>query len=133
MSDNTTANVLELTAQIVSAHVAKNEVATEALPALIQSVYRSLATVGEVEVKAEAQAPAVPVKKSVFPEFIVCLEDGKKLKMLKRHLKTSYNMTPDEYRTQVGAIAGLPDGGADLRRASVDAGQEDRPGPQAWW
>ena len=108
MSDNTTANVLGLTAQIVSAHVAKNEVATEALPALIQSVYRSLATVGEVEVKAEAQAPAVPVKKSVFPEFIVCLEDGKKLKMLKRHLKTSYNMTPDEYRTKWGLSRDYP-------------------------
>ena len=108
MSDKPTADVLGLTAQIVSAHVAKNPLATEALPALIQSVYRSLATVGEVEVKAEAQAPAVPVKKSVFPEFIICLEDGKKLKMLKRHLKTSYNLTPDEYRTKWGLPRDYP-------------------------
>jgi predicted transcriptional regulator len=108
MSDKPMADVLGLTAQIVSAHVAKNPLATEALPALIQSVYRSLATVGEVEVKTEAQAPAVPVKKSVFPEFIICLEDGKKLKMLKRHLKTSYNMTPDEYRTKWGLPRDYP-------------------------
>ena len=108
MSDKPMADVLGLTAQIVSAHVAKNPLATEALPALIQSVYRSLATVGEVEVKAEAQAPAVPVKKSVFPDFIICLEDGKKLKMLKRHLKTSYNLTPDEYRTKWGLPRDYP-------------------------
>ena len=108
MSDKTTADLLGLTAQIVSAHVVKNQVAIEALPALIQSVYRTLATAGEVEVKQEAQAPAVPVKKSVFPEFIICLEDGKKLKMLKRHLKTSYNMTPDEYRTKWGLPRDYP-------------------------
>jgi predicted transcriptional regulator len=108
MSDNTTTNVLGLTAQIVSAHVAKNQLATEALLALIQSVYHSLATAGHVEATPDAQAPAVPVKKSVFPEFIVCLEDGKKLKMLKRHLKTSYNMTPDEYRTKWGLPRDYP-------------------------
>ena len=94
-------------------------------------MYRSLATVGEVEVKAEAQAPAVPIKKSVFPDFIICLEDGKKLKMLKRHLKTSYNLTPDQYPDQVGAAARLPNDGAGLRLAPLHAGQEDRPGPQA--
>jgi predicted transcriptional regulator len=108
MSDKTIADVLGLTAQIVSAHVAKNQIATETLPALIQLVYHSLATAGEVEVKPETQAPAVPVKKSVFPEFIICLEDGKKLKMLKRHLKTSYNMTPDEYRTKWGLSRDYP-------------------------
>ena len=108
MSDKITADVLGLTAQIVSAHVAKNQLAAEALPALIQSVYHSLATAGQVEATPEAQAPAVPVKKSVFPEFIVCLEDGKKLKMLKRHLKTSYNMTPDEYRTKWGLPRDYP-------------------------
>ena len=94
--------VLQLTVQIVSAHVAHNKVAAEALPALIQLVYQSLTSAGEVEAKPEVQAPAVPVKKSVFPDYIVCLEDGKKLKMLKRHLKTSFNMTPDEYRTKWG-------------------------------
>ncbi len=108
MSDKTRPDILGLTAQIVSAHIAKNQVATEALPPLIQSVYRSLATAGDVEVKPEAQAPAVAVKKSVFPEYIICLEDGKKLKMLKRHLKTSYNMTPDEYRTKWGLPRDYP-------------------------
>ena len=102
MSDGPLSEILGLTAKIVSAHVTNNQIDTEALPGLIQSVYHSLATVGEVEVKAEAQAPAVPVRKSVFPRYIICLEDGKKLKMLKRHLKTSYNMTPDEYRTNGG-------------------------------
>ena len=92
------ADVLGLTAQIVSAHVSNNATGAEALPALIQDVYRTLAGVGKEQVVPEKQAPAVPVRKSVFPDHIICLEDGKKLKMLKRHLKTSYNMTPEQYR-----------------------------------
>ena len=94
--------MLGLTAQIVSAHISKNQVAADALAALIQSVYRSLSTVGNVELPTAAQTPAVPIKKSVFPDFIVCLEDGKKLKMLRRHLRISYNMTPGEYRAKWG-------------------------------
>jgi predicted transcriptional regulator len=92
------ADVLGLTAQIVSAHVSNNATGADALPALIQDVYRTLAGVGKEQVLPDKQQPAVPVKKSVFPDFIICLEDGKKLKMLKRHLKTSYNMTPEQYR-----------------------------------
>jgi predicted transcriptional regulator len=92
------ADVLGLTAQIVSAHVSNNAIGADALPALIQDVYRTLAGVGKEQVLPDKQQPAVPVKKSVFPDFIICLEDGKKLKMLKRHLKTSYNMTPEQYR-----------------------------------
>ena len=102
MSDKASANVLGLTAQIVSAHVAKNQLGVEALPSLIQAVYQSLTTAGQVEVKPEAQIPAVPIRKSVFADYIVCLEDGKKLKMLKRHLRTSYNLSPDEYRAKWG-------------------------------
>ena len=102
MSDKPIANVLTLTAQIVSAHIAKNQLGVEALPSLIQAVYHSLATAGQVEAKPEAQIPAVPIRKSVFADYIVCLEDGKKLKMLKRHLRTSYNLSPDEYRTKWG-------------------------------
>ena len=68
------------------------------MPNLIQEVYRTLAEVGKEPVVPDKQQPAVPVKKSVFPDHIICLEDGKKLKMLKRHLKTSYNMTPEQYR-----------------------------------
>lgn len=91
-------DVLGLTAQIVSAHVSNNSVSPEALSALIQDVYRTLAGVGREPSQPEKPQPAVPVKKSVFPEYIICLEDGKKLKMLKRHLKTAYNMSPEQYR-----------------------------------
>ena len=91
-------DLLELTAQIVSAHVSNNSVAPDALPGLIQEVYRSLAGVGQEAVLPDKPQPAVPVRKSVFPDHIICLEDGKKLKMLKRHLKTSYNLTPEQYR-----------------------------------
>jgi len=99
MADNAANNtVLGLTAQIVSAHVSNNPVATDALPALIMDVYKTLAGVGKEAPPQERPAPAVPVKKSVFPEYLICLEDGKKLKMLKRHLKTAYNMSPEQYR-----------------------------------
>ena len=91
-------NVLGLTAQIVSAHVSNNSVTSEALPSLIQEVYKTLSGVGKEPVLPEKPQPAVPVKKSVFADYIVCLEDGKKLKMLKRHLKTAYDMSPEEYR-----------------------------------
>ena len=95
---SSSSDVLGLTAQIVSAHVSNNSVATEALPALIQDVYRTLAGVGREPAAPNKPQPAVPVKKSVFSDYIVCLEDGKKLKMLKRHLKTAYNMSPEQYR-----------------------------------
>jgi predicted transcriptional regulator len=93
-----TTSVLGLTAQIVAAHVSNNPVSPDALASLIQEVYRTLAGVGKAPVQPERPLPAVPVKKSVFDDHIVCLEDGKKLKMLKRHLKTAYNMTPEQYR-----------------------------------
>ena len=104
MSDQAGADVLGLTAQIVSAHVSNNQIGTDALPSLIQSVYRSLSGAGNAAEKAEtpAREPAVPIKKSVFPDYIICLEDGKKLKMLKRHLQTSYGLTPDAYRAKWG-------------------------------
>ena len=94
------ADLLGLTAEIVSAHVSNNPVSLGDLPNLIQDVYRTLSTVGQpaAEPEPERPQPAVPVKKSVTPEYLVCLEDGKKLKMLKRHLQTSYNLTPDQYR-----------------------------------
>jgi predicted transcriptional regulator len=95
-------DVLALTAQIVSAHVSNNSVTPDALPSLIQDVYRTLSGVGRETPVAEKPQPAVPVKKSVFADHIVCLEDGKKLKMLKRHLKTAYDMTPDQYRERWG-------------------------------
>jgi predicted transcriptional regulator len=92
-------DILGLTAQIVAAHVSHNAVAPQSLPTLIQDVYRSLNGVGHVApIVAEKPMPAVPVKKSVFPDYLICLEDGKQLKMLKRHLATAYGMTPEQYR-----------------------------------
>ena len=96
--------ILELTAKIVSAYLARNQAAPDALPGLIQDVHSALAGTGKLP-DAAPQEPAVPIKKSIFPDHIVCLEDGKKLKMLKRHLRTRYGMTPGEYRTRWG----LPD------------------------
>jgi predicted transcriptional regulator len=100
MTSATSPELLTLTAQIVSAHVSNNSVTPDALPDLINSIYGTLSTVGTTPTPpaAEKPQPAVPIKRSVFPDHIVCLEDGKKLKMLKRHLKTAYNMTPEEYR-----------------------------------
>jgi len=103
-----TTNVLGLTAQIVSAHVSNNSVSPDALPSLIQEVYKTLAGVGKEPAEPERPQPAVPVKRSVFPDHIVCLEDGKKLKMLKRHLKTAYNMTPEQYRDRWGLGSDYP-------------------------
>jgi predicted transcriptional regulator len=101
-------HVLNLTAQIVSAHVGKNQVAPDALPALIMDVFRTLSSVGREPAATDKPQPAVPIKKSIFPDHLVCLEDGKKLKMLKRHLMTSYNMTPDQYRERWGLGADYP-------------------------
>jgi predicted transcriptional regulator len=100
MSESMTSRELpSLTTQIVAAYVANNSVSVNDLPALIRQVHAALANVGgTTEVEPERPQPAVPVKKSVMPDFIICLEDGKKLKMLKRHLKTAFDMTPEEYR-----------------------------------
>ncbi|WP_072571911.1 MucR family transcriptional regulator [Granulibacter bethesdensis] len=103
------ADLLALTAQIVSAHISNNALQTEALPGFIQEVYRAISNLGrEEQVPVEKPQPAVPVRKSVFPNYIVCLEDGKKLKMLKRHLKSVYNMTPEQYRERWGLPPDYP-------------------------
>ncbi len=99
---NHSGELLELTTEIVAAHVSNNTLPVSDLPRLIQDVYKTLAGVGNNQPVAERPQPAVSVKKSVTPDYIVCLEDGKKLKMLKRHLKTAYNMTPEEYRERWG-------------------------------
>jgi predicted transcriptional regulator len=101
--------LLSLTTDIVAAHVSNNTVPPADLPMLIEQVYRTLSSVGtEPAPVAERPTPAVPIKKSVTPDFIICLEDGKKLKMLKRHLKTAYDMTPDAYRERWGLPADYP-------------------------
>ena len=100
--------LLELTTEIVSALAGNNSVAPGDLPQLIQDVYKTLSAVSTASATPERPRPAVAVKKSISPDYIVCLEDGKKLKMLKRHLKTAYNMTPDEYRKRWGLPVDYP-------------------------
>jgi predicted transcriptional regulator len=99
MPDNTSAGerLTVLTAQIVSAYISHNTIAASDIPQFMATIYQGLNRLGQSGL-ADRPAPAVPPKKSVFPDYIVCLEDGKKLKMLKRHLKTAYNMTPEQYR-----------------------------------
>ena len=111
MADLDTAEdmLLTLTADIVAAHVSNNSVAVNDLPNLIQNVHTALSGIsgssGGAEPKPE---PKVSIRSSVKPDYIVCLEDGKKLKMLKRHLSTHYNMTPDQYRQKWGLSADYP-------------------------
>lgn len=101
--------LITLTSDIVAAHVSNNSVSVEDVPSLISNVYGALAGLGESAPVEEARPePAVSVRSSVKPDYIVCLEDGKKLKMLKRHLMTHYNMTPDEYRQRWNLPADYP-------------------------
>jgi len=108
--ENLNDTLISLTADIVSAHVSNNSVAVNDLPSLIQNVHVALAGLSEAAAQAPAKKlePAVSIRASVKPDFIVCLEDGKKLKMLKRHLMTHYNMTPEEYRAKWGLPADYP-------------------------
>src|SRR5712671_4786331 len=103
-------DLLRMTADVVAAYVSNNTLATAQLADVIHAVYNSLRGLeGQVaEAPAEPLKPAVPVRKSITPEYLVCLEDGKKLKMLKRHLRSTYNMTPDEYRAKWGLPADYP-------------------------
>jgi predicted transcriptional regulator len=98
MTEAAKTDVLSLTTKIVAAHVAHNNVAMADLPGLIQQVYNTLLKVDSTPASTPRPEPAVSLKKSITPDYIVCLEDGKKLKMLKRHLKTAYNLTPEQYR-----------------------------------
>ncbi len=101
--------LLALTADIVAAHVSNNSVSVTDLPALIQNVHGALTKIASAGAKAAVKLePAVSIRASIKPDYIVCLEDGKKLKMLKRHLMTHYNMTPDDYRRKWGLGADYP-------------------------
>ncbi|HEY7230701.1 MAG TPA: MucR family transcriptional regulator [Pseudolabrys sp.] len=111
MTDSTASgNYIELTAEIVSAYVSNNTVPAAEIPGLINQVHAALTRVSgkPAEGSAEPLKPAVSVKKSITPEYIVCLEDGKKFKSLKRHLRTQYNMTPEQYREKWGLNAEYP-------------------------
>jgi predicted transcriptional regulator len=101
--------LITLTADIVAAHVSNNSVAVSDLPVLISNVHSALTGLGGTAPTPEVkQEPAVSVRSSIKPDYIVCLEDGKKLKMLKRHLMTHYQMTPEQYRTKWNLPADYP-------------------------
>ncbi len=103
-------NLVDLTADIVSAYVGNNTVAASDLPGIINEVHVALqkTAAGSNEPEPEPLKPAVPIKKSVTPDYIICLDDGKKFKSLKRHLRTHYAMTPEEYREKWGLEADYP-------------------------
>ena len=101
--------LITLTSDIVAAHLSNNNVDVDAVPGLITNVYTALAGLGEAaEAEEELPEPAVSIRASVKPDYIVCLEDGKKLKMLKRYLRTNYDMTPEEYRARWGLPSDYP-------------------------
>ncbi|MCB1562064.1 MAG: MucR family transcriptional regulator [Alphaproteobacteria bacterium] len=108
--NNNHEELLALTTEIVSAYVANNTINVKEIPAVIEQIFKTLATVRADDKAGVASRPqpAVPIKRSVTPDYIVCLEDGKKLKMLKRHLKTTYDMTPEAYRERWGLSADYP-------------------------
>lgn len=102
--------LLELTADIVTSHVSNNNVTPDSLPDFIKNVHASLfvATAGEQKFIDRPRNPAVPIRSSIENDFLICLEDGKKLKMLRRHLKRAYGMTPEQYRARWGLPSDYP-------------------------
>ena len=101
--------LLRMTTEVAAAYVSNNNLPSSQLPDVIRTIHESLAALsGAPGAAAEPPTPAVAIKKSITPDYIVCLEDGKKLKMLKRHLRSTYNMTPDEYRHRWGLPADYP-------------------------
>lgn len=105
-------DLLTLTTEIVASHLSNNSVPAAEIPSLIERIYKTLSGLGGDAPapvgNSERPQPAVPIRKSVMPDYLVCLEDGKKLKMLKRHLKTAYSMTPEQYRERWGLPADYP-------------------------
>lgn len=102
--------IIEMTADIVSAYVGNNSVPATDIPSLIQSIYQALSNVSTVAdvVEVAPKEPAVSVKRSITPDFLICLEDGRKFKSLKRHLRTKYNLSPEEYRAKWGLAKDYP-------------------------
>jgi predicted transcriptional regulator len=117
---------IELAADIVSAYVSNNSVPAGDLPGLISDVHLALARVGNgaAEASAEAPKPAIAIKKSVTPDYIFCLEDGKKFKSLKRHLRTQYNLTPEQYREKWGLAPDYPMVAPNYAKARSDLAKE---------
>jgi predicted transcriptional regulator len=124
MDDKT--DVIEMTADIVSAYVGNNSVSAAELPNLIQSVHRALSGItGAPEAAPEPlKEPAVSVRKSITPDFLICLEDGRKFKSLKRHLRTKYNMSPEEYRAKWGLPKDYPMVAPNYAKARSDLAKQ---------
>jgi predicted transcriptional regulator len=120
------ADVIESATDIVSAYVGNNTVAAADLPALIQRVYQALTGIssGSIEVEASPKEPAVSLKKSITADYIVCLEDGRKFKSLKRHLRTKYNLSPEEYRAKWGLSKDYPMVAPNYARARSDLAKQ---------
>ena len=118
--------VIEMTADIVSAYVGNNSVTAADLPALIQSVHRALSGISSGAEAAETapKEPAVPIRRSITPDFLVCLEDGRKFKSLKRHLRTKYNMSPEEYRAKWGLPKDYPMVAPNYAKARSDLAKQ---------
>lgn len=119
-------DTIEMTADIVSAYVGNNSVSAAELPGLIQSIHRALAGIstGVEAVESAPKEPAVPVKRSITPDFLICLEDGRKFKSLKRHLRTKYNMSPEEYREKWGLAKDYPMVAPNYARARSDLAKQ---------
>ena len=126
MNENASSSYIEFAADIVSAYVSNNSVPTGDLPGLISEVHLALARVGNgaAEASAEAPKPAIAIKKSVTPDYIICLEDGKKFKSLKRHLRTQYNLTPEQYREKWGLAPDYPMVAPSYAKARSDLAKE---------
>ena len=124
MEDN--AQLLEMTADIVSAYVGNNNVQVTEVPGLISSIHAALSQIstGVVEVEPEVKEPAVSVRKSITPDYLICLEDGRKFKSLKRHLRTKYNMSPEEYRAKWGLPKDYPMVAPNYAKARSDLAKQ---------
>jgi predicted transcriptional regulator len=120
------AELIEMTTDIVSAYVGNNSVSATELPGLIQSVHRALTTVstGQDTTQPAPKDPAVPVKKSITPDYLICLEDGRKFKSLKRHLRTKYNMSPEDYRAKWGLAKDYPMVAPNYAKARSDLAKQ---------
>jgi len=118
--------IIEMTAEIVAAYVENNTISTTDLPALIQSVHRALNSIssGAEPVEAAPKEPAVPVRRSITPDHLVCLEDGRKFKSLKRHLRTKYNMSPEDYRAKWGLAKDYPMVAPNYAKARSDLAKQ---------
>lgn len=118
--------LLDMTADIVSAYVSNNTVAADALPGLIANIHQALSQVsgGAPEPEAAPQEPAVPIRKSISPDFLICLEDGRKFKSLKRHLRTKYDMSPEDYRAKWGLPKDYPMVAPNYAKARSDLAKQ---------